>query len=99
MSSGEIRKGKENSEQIPLDTPIWFVLLTVKKGKIEEEVYQATKDGRSQLYSQINELKRAKKYFKIYGVWTGKWNTDLFDMDITILKRRLKEAGLYSWAK
>ncbi len=98
MSKGKIKKGVECSKEIPLSPPIWFVLLTVKRSKIEEEVYHATKDDKSKLFIRINELKSEKRYFKIYGIWNGKWNTHLFDMDIKTLKNRLEEGGLYSWA-
>lgn len=97
MSQGEIRRGKENSKKIPLETPI--MLLTIQNKKIQDEKFNGTKDGRSLLIKRIRELENRNEYFKIYGIWNGQWNTHLFDMDITILKKRIEEAGVYSWAK
>lgn len=99
MVQGEIRRGKENSKDIPMSSPVWFMLLTIEKGKINDEIYKTTKDGRSLLHMRIRELESKNRYFKIYGVWNGQWNTHLFDMDIKILKTRIKEDDLYSWAK
>ena len=102
MSKGEIMKGTGNSRRIPLNPPIWFILFLLKTNRtnieLEEEVYQATKEGKSDLFKRIRELETEKRYFKIYGVWNGQRNTNLFDMNIEILKRRLEESGLYSWA-
>ena len=94
-----IRKSVQDSKDIPLGDSVWFILLTIKKKKINSEEYRTTKDDKSKLFRRINELELKKEYFKIYGVWNGQWNTHLFDMDIKILKKRIEEAGIYSWAK
>ena len=98
MSKGEIKKGVEETRRIPLNPPIWFVLLTTDKNGIQEEVYQTTKEGKSRLFREINELESDNIYFKIYGVWNGQWNTNLFDMNIKTLKKRLEQDGGFSWA-
>ena len=98
MSKGELRKGAKDSSRIPLNPPVWFVLLTTDKNKIQEDVYQTTKEGKSKLFREINELENDNIYFKIYGVWNGQWNTNLFDMTIKTLKRRLEEDGVFLWA-
>ena len=94
-----IRKNIQDSKNIPLGESVWFILLTIKAKKISSEEYRTTKDDKSKLFRRINELELKKEYFKIYGVWNGQWNTHLFDMDIKILKERIEEAGVYSWAK
>ena len=74
MSKGEIMKGAGDSRRIPSNSPIWFVLLTTEKNKIQEDVYQTTKEGKSRLFREISELESDNIYFKIYGVWNGQWN-------------------------
>jgi len=88
MAQGEIRRGKENSEQIPLVPPVWFMVVTVKRNKIKEMVFQTTKIDKEAL---LEFLVLNRQYCKVYGIWNGKWNTHIFDMDIEVLKRRLEK--------
>jgi len=85
---GEIRKGKEESESIPLSPPRWFMVIVVKKNKIREIVFQTSKTDKKALFEF---LVLNRQYCKVYGVWNGEWNTHLFSMDIKILKRRLEK--------
>jgi len=86
MSQGEIRKGRENSNTIPLESPVWFVVLSTEKGKIKERVFNTSKTKKKELLTFLV----LGDYRKVYGVWNGQWNTHLFDMDIKVLKERLE---------
>jgi len=85
MSQGGIRKRKQSSEEIPLEKPVWFVALTIEEGKIVERTFNASKVQKKALL-QFLVLSKCEK---VYGVWNGQWNTDLIDMDISTLKKRL----------
>lgn len=87
MSQGEIKSGKDNSKQIPLEKPVWFVVLSVEDGKTKEKVFSTTKAQKKALLKYLI----LSSCEKVYGVWNGQWNTNLFDMDVTILKKRLSE--------
>ena len=87
MSEGEIKSGKENSKQIPLVKPVWFVVFSIEDGKIKERTFSTTKVQKKALFKFL-VLSGCEK---VYGVWNGQWNTNLFDMDINILKKRLAQ--------
>ena len=87
MSQGEIKKGKDNSKEIPLENPVWFVVLLIEDSKITEKVFNTTKVQKKALFKYLI-LNRCEK---VYGIWNGQWNTNLFDMDINILKKRLAQ--------
>ena len=87
MAQGAIKRGKENSKQIPLEKPVWFVVFSIEDGKIKERTFSTTKVQKKALF-KILVLIGCEK---VYGVWNGQWNTNLFDMDITILKKRLAQ--------
>ena len=87
MSQSGMKRGKDNSEQIPLEKPVWFVVLPIEDGKIQEKAFNTTKAQKKALFEYLilNSCE------KVYGVWNGQWNTNLFDMDINILKKRLAQ--------
>lgn len=87
MSQGEIKKEKDNTKEIPFDKPVWFVVLLIEDSKITEKVFNTTKVQKKALFKYLI-LNRCEK---VYGVWNGKWDTNLFDVDINILKKMLAQ--------
>lgn len=86
MGSGCIREGE--TDRVPLDSKIWFVIVTVKANRIEQDFYRSTISGKQAFLIHLTNLKQP---YKIYAVWNGEWSTDLFDMDKTVLIKRLKQ--------
>ena len=85
--AGMIRTKKEDSEQIPLDSPIWFMLTSIKDNRIESVAFQTSKSDLKTLAATIRSTN--PNTLKVYGVWNGTWNTDLFDMDVKVLLKRI----------
>jgi hypothetical protein len=86
MGSGSIRVGESNS--VPLSGGVWFVVVTMVNKKINHEFYHTTISGKHEF---LDCLKHLKAPYKIYAIWHGAWSTDIFDMDKTILIKRLKQ--------
>ena len=53
MSQGEIKKGKDNSKEIPLENPVWFVVLLIEDSKITEKVFNTTKVQKKALFKYL----------------------------------------------
>ena len=89
MSKGKIRYGEEDS--IPLDKPVWGIILRHKEGKIEE---QAIYFSQSDNHFLVGDLLSMKKNDALYIIWHGSWNTDVFRCDPKkIIDRIRKEEG------
>jgi len=87
--AGMIRTKKEDSKQIPLNAPIWFMMTSIKNNVIESVAFQTSKSDLKSLAEIIRVTDSTT--FKVYGVWNGTWNTDLFDMDLKILLKRIEK--------
>lgn len=68
----------------------WYLVLTIKDRKIYESVFNGSKKEKKELIEYLENLTNSKNYFKIYGVWNGEYNTDLFELNSNILIKRLK---------
>ena len=86
MGSGCIRNNE--TDRVPLDGTIWFVIVTIKDTRIEQDFYRSTISGKQMF---LGHLKNLEEPYKIYAVWNGEWNTDLFDMDKSVLIKRLEQ--------
>lgn len=95
MGIGMIRKNE--TDKVPIGKPIWFLVLTQdqKTNLLIEEVFQTSKTDINLLLSRLEVQPNP---IKIYAIWTGNWNTDLFEMDKLILLKRLKEE-IGTWKK
>lgn len=100
MAKGKIRNSIKDSEQIPFEMPVWFMVVTVDgTGLIHSEVYQSNKTDLINLSGMIRIFEKELISYKIFGVWTGNWNTDLFEMNIDVMIRRLKEVGHWDFTR
>lgn len=100
MAKGKIRNSIEDSEQIPFEPPIWFMVIYVdKNGVVQNEAFQANKTDLVNVSELIQTFNKKLLVYKIFGVWTGSWNTDLFEMNIDVMIRRLKEAGHWDFTR
>lgn len=86
MSVGKLRYGEENN--IPLDKPVWGIIIRTDKGKTEEEVIHFSEKGNRFI---IEDLESMKKSDLLYIVWHGSWNTDVFRCDPKKILERLKK--------
>ncbi len=95
MGIGMIRR--DETDKVPISKPIWFLVLTqdLKTNTLIEEVFQTSKTDIKLLETR---LETQPNPIKIYAIWTGNWNTDLFDMEKSILLKRLKEE-IETWKK
>lgn len=90
---GMIRK--KETDKVPLNKPIWFLVLSKNEEQLEEEIYQTSK---TDIKILLERLQNKEAPLKIYAIWNGNWNTDLFDMNKDILIQMLiKETK--SWKK
>lgn len=83
MAQGKIRKNE--TEKVPFEKPIWFVFLTYNNGLLNEEIFQY-----NEVRAMLNRLEKQPNPIKIYAIWTGNWNTDLFEMDYSIFVKRIE---------
>lgn len=86
MGTGSIREGETN--RVPFDKAVWFVVVTVVDNEIVHNHFHNTIIGKQFLLGCLMNLKEP---YKIYAVWHGVWSTDLFNMDKSVLIKRLKE--------
>jgi len=81
----KIQYGK--TMEVPLDTDgrkVWFLLQHVESGQIVNECLSGTTHKKLR-----QRLENPPPGLKVYAVWNGKYYTDLFDMDIPLLLKRL----------
>jgi len=92
MVSGCIKKSKKDSREFPIsgDTN-WFIILTIKEGKIIQKYFTGTKKDKTDLLRKIKNLNKDKIYFKLYGIWPGRWNTHVFDLEVKIIIKKLED--------
>ena len=67
------------------------MIIYIDKSTLKHEPQYVTKGGKIEFIKRINELIELNVKFKIYGVWNGNCNTDLFDMNIPVLLKRLSK--------
>jgi len=82
----KIQSGK--TEKVPLDTDgrkIWFLLQHIENDAVVNECL-----GGKTHKKLRQRLETPPRGLKVYAVWNGKHYTDLFDMDIPVLKGRLE---------
>jgi alpha-mannosidase len=82
-----IRYGE--TDRIPLKygtKSVWFVLLDLIEGQLREEQYTQTKKGLNALYER---LQKDPEPLRVFAVWHGQWQTDLFACEVKVLLERL----------
>ena len=82
-----IRAGE--TDRVPLKygtKSVWFVVLDLVRDELREEQFTQTKKGLNALYER---LQKDPAPARIYAVWHGQWQTDLFTCDSAILLERL----------
>ena len=88
MSAGKIRYGEE--DRIPLDRPVWGIIIRTTGEKPEEEAIHFSKSDNPFI---IDDLKSMKKGDILYIIWHGSWNTDVFRCDPKKIIERLQKEG------
>jgi hypothetical protein len=66
---------------------VWY--LFVDKD-LEEHCFTASGSGKTDLCEMIKADQKAKRPFKVYGVWTGMYKTDLFVIPPETVLEKLK---------
>ncbi len=75
MSHGRVRDGEEARLPIWSGSKLWFLLIW-QDGK--EESYH---DSKARLESLLTQLQSPDRPMKIYAIWHGQHNTDMFSCD------------------
>jgi hypothetical protein len=70
-----------------IDKGIWYFILC--DNEITE--YKSTRTDRKSLIPFLKSLISNKKNFKVFGVWTGQWSTDIFVLDASIAIEELSK--------
>ncbi len=86
MSSGKMRYGEE--DKIPLEKPVWGIIVWAEKGKIREEVIHFSSSNNPSISERLQEMSSKDA---LYIVWHGSWNTDVFKCDPKKIAQRLAE--------
>lgn len=89
MVSGSIVSGE--TEQFDIESSKnWYVILTIENGIILEKEFNGSKREKGELIDYLEKLIEKNIYFRMYGIWNGRYNTDLFVLEPSILIKRLK---------
>jgi hypothetical protein len=87
MSVGGVRIGETDNVPMHVGSRIWFLVLDVdREGKIVYAEYRSNKNDFPLL---LAHLRSSNDRTKVFANWHGEWRTDLFDMDIPTLMKRV----------
>jgi len=69
---------------------VWYTLITIENGKIQKYGFTS---GKMQKFNLLQALSKADECDDVLllGIWTEKYRTDLFVLDLEIAKAKLKE--------
>lgn len=84
---GEIREDESDVYPLPFNRGAYGVIISYEDKRIKEETYK----DMDAFFGDCKKLTKAKIPFRVYGIWNGKWRTDLFILDWKLLKKRYKE--------
>lgn len=80
-----IRTGE--TDRFPLEGT-WFFTVNFQKGEIEHRNFTDSQSAKRELIALIEHYTNANIPFKLYGVWQGRWRTDVFDLDPKLMVQR-----------
>lgn len=72
------------------DRSVWYTLITIENSKIQKYGFTS---GKMQKFNLLQALLKADDCNDVLllGIWTGKYRTDLFVLELDIAMSKLKE--------
>lgn len=71
------------SDDFPFSTTecgVWYAIIT-SESPMNTYSFTSSKSGKKDLIEKIKELTKEGKEYLIFGMWQGKWKTDIFILD------------------
>lgn len=72
------------------DRKVWYAIVEYDITGFHETAYASSKSGKTDLLAALILLRSSSRKYLLLGIWQGEWKTDLFILDPTIVRSRLK---------
>ena len=90
---GSIRNNE--TDKFPFDISqdiIWYLLEYIdSEGMLHHETFRSSNKSKRQMIDKIQHCQKNYNQIYLFGIWTGKWTTDLFKLDINHIIQKIKQ--------
>jgi hypothetical protein len=72
------------------DRKVWYAIIEYDITGFHETAYTSSKSGKADLLAALMLLRSSSRKYLLLGIWMGEWKTDLFILDPSIVRSRMK---------